>query len=47
MTAASGSNPGGDFLVTGEADVDGDGTVAQYTATKSVNTTFNNNNDTY
>ena len=46
-TAASSGTPGGDFTVTGECDVDGDGVVAQYTATKSINSTFNNNNDTF
>jgi len=45
--APSGTVPGGDFLVTGECDVDGDSIISQYTATKSINTTFNNNNDTY
>ncbi len=39
--------PGGDFTVFGEADIDGDGAEASYTATKSINTQFNNNNDTY
>lgn len=43
----SGGTPGGDFLVTGLIDVDGDGQNASYTSTKSLNTTFNNNNDTY
>jgi type IV pilus assembly protein PilA len=37
----------GDFTVTGEADVDGDGTVARYTATRSIGVTFHNNADTY
>ena len=46
-TAAGGGSAGGDFTVTGTCDVDGDGVIAQYTATKSVNATFNNNNDTY
>jgi type IV pilus assembly protein PilA len=36
-----------DFTVTGDSDVDGDGTLARYTSTKSINTTFHNNNDTY
>ncbi len=30
-----------DFLVTGICDVDGDGTQASFTATKSINTTMN------
>jgi len=42
VTAAASGQPGGDFLVTGECDVDGDSVFAQYTATKSINTTFNN-----
>ena len=46
-TSVSSSTPGGDFVVTGQADVDGDGVISEYTATKSVNTTFNNQNDTY
>ncbi len=46
-TAVAGATPGGDFIATGTCDVDGDGTTAQYTATKSINTTFNNQNDTY
>ena len=46
-TAPGGGTPGGDFLVTGNCDVDGDGVLAQYTATKSINTVFNNDNDTY
>lgn len=37
-TTAPGSTAG-DFQVFGNCDVDGDGTNAQYTATKSVNTT--------
>ena len=45
--AAGGSRPGGDFLVTGTTDVDEDNINSQYTATKSINTTFNNKNDTY
>jgi type IV pilus assembly protein PilA len=47
VEAASAGTPGGNFLVTGECDVDGDGVNAQYTATKSINSTFNVNNDTY
>ncbi len=43
-TTTTGSS---DFTVTGRCDVDGDGTNAQYTATKSTNTTFHNDNDTY
>jgi hypothetical protein len=34
-------------LVTGICDVDGDGTTAQYTATKSINATVNTANDVY
>jgi type IV pilus assembly protein PilA len=44
VTTTTGSS---DFTVTGVADIDGDGTQSRYTATKSVNTTFHNNNDTY
>ena len=43
-TTTSGSS---DFTVTGRADIDADGTECKYTATKSVNTVFHNNNDTY
>ena len=43
-TTTSGSS---DFTVTGTADIDGDGVQSEYTATKSVNTVFSNNNDTY
>ena len=46
-TPASSSTPGGDFQVIGGCDVDGNAIGAQYTATKSVNTSFQNNNDTY
>ena len=46
-TAPSNATPGGDFVVTGICDVDADGDTATYTATKSVNTAFRNNNDTY
>ncbi len=46
-TSVGGSTPGGDFVVTGTCDVDGDDVRAQYTATKSINTTFANQNDTY
>ena len=45
--AAGGGTPGGDFLVTGVTDVDEDGVNSVYTATKSINTTFLNKNDTY
>lgn len=45
------TNPGdgrkGDYLVTGESDVDDDGNNATYTATKSVKVTFLNDSDTY
>ncbi|MFT5584968.1 MAG: type IV pilus assembly protein PilA [Cognaticolwellia sp.] len=46
-TTTASSTPGGDFLVTGVCDVDGDSTTAQYTATKSVNATVNTANDVY
>jgi len=36
-----------DFTVTGQSDVDGDGSVARYTATRSISVTFHNNNDTF
>ena len=36
-----------DFLVTGICDVDGDGTQASFTATKSINTTMNTGATTY
>jgi type IV pilus assembly protein PilA len=36
-----------DFLVTGICDVDGDGTNATFTATKSINTTMNTGATTY
>ncbi len=39
--------PGGDFVVTGLCDVDADTDIATYTATKSINSTFHNANDTY
>ena len=45
--APGGGRPGGDFLVTGLIDVDDDDVISSYTATKSINTTFNNKNDTY
>jgi len=38
---------GSDFIVWGRSDIDNDGIYATYTATKSINTTFLNNNDTY
>jgi type IV pilus assembly protein PilA len=44
VTTTSGAS---DFTVTGKADVDANGDIAQYTATKSINTTFHNRNDTY
>jgi type IV pilus assembly protein PilA len=40
-------NGSGDFIVTGQGDIDGDGVLSSYTATKSINTTFQNANDTY
>lgn len=36
-----------DFLVSGICDVDGDGTNASFTATKSINTTMNTGATTY
>ena len=36
-----------DFLVTGIADIDGDGTQSSYTCTKSVNAAMATGNDTY
>ena len=45
--AANSSRPGGDFEVTGTADIDGDGTISTYTATKTVNTIQVSANDTY
>ena len=36
-----------DFLITGQCDVDGDGTPASYTSTKSVNAKQATQNDTY
>jgi type IV pilus assembly protein PilA len=36
-----------DFLITGLCDVDGDGVQAQYTATRSLNTTQVTNNELY
>ena len=47
VSASATGQPGGDFQATGECDVDGDSVLAQYTATKSINTTFLNRNDTY
>jgi type IV pilus assembly protein PilA len=46
-TAPSGGNPGGDFMVTGRCDVDGDGVEATYTATKSNNTDLQTANDVF
>jgi len=46
-TTDQATTAGGDFRVRGVIDVDNDNTDAHYTATKSVNTTFLNNNDTY
>ena len=46
-TPPSSATPGGDFEVTGECDVDGDGVVANYTATKSINTTKTTLNDIF
>ena len=46
-TQPSSGNPGGNFLVTGICDVDGDGTTANYTATKSINAVQNTANDVY
>ncbi len=36
-----------DFTVTGQCDVDGDGTLSSWTATKTINAVMNTNNDTY
>ncbi len=36
-----------DFTVKARADIDGNGAESRYTATKSVNTLFLNNNNTY
>ena len=36
-----------DFLVTGIADVDGDGVQSQFTSTKSINAVMTSGNDTY
>ncbi len=41
------TNGSGDFTVRGMIDADGDGVYAVYTATKSINTVFLNNEDTY
>lgn len=46
-TVASASVKGADFTVTGICDVDADSNPADYTATKSINTVFLDNNDTY
>jgi len=46
-TSPSSSNPGGNFVVTGICDVDGDGVTANYTATKSINAVQNTANDVY
>ena len=37
----------GDFTAIGQSDVDNDGRVARYTATRSISVTFHNNNDTF
>jgi type IV pilus assembly protein PilA len=47
VSASASGQPGGDFLATGECDVDGDSMLAQYTATKSINTTFNSLSTVY
>lgn len=41
------NDAGTDFTVYGAADIDGNGTIAMYTATRSINTVFLNRNDTY
>jgi len=46
-TVAGSTAKGADFVVTGRCDVDADKNEATYTATKSINTFFWNNNDTY
>jgi type IV pilus assembly protein PilA len=43
-TTTSGAS---NFTVTGRGDIDGDSSESKYTATKSINTVFNNRNDTY
>jgi hypothetical protein len=46
-TRATSRRPGGDFVVTGRIDCDGDGVEATYTATKSLNTMNTTRNDVY
>jgi type II secretory pathway pseudopilin PulG len=46
-TPPSSSSPGGDFMVIGRCDVDGDGVEATFTATKSINTRMTTRNHTY
>jgi hypothetical protein len=46
-TVPSTAKPGGDFLVIGRSDCDGDGVEATYTATKSLNTTLTTHSDIY
>ena len=46
-TTAGKRSPAGDFTVWGRSDIDGDGIFATYTATRSINTSFHNNNDTF
>ncbi len=46
-SVATSTGGASDFTVTGEIDVDNDNINANYTATKSINTTFKNLNDTY
>ncbi len=46
-TTAGSTAKGADFTVTGICDVDADGNTADYSATKSINTVFRDNNDTY
>ena len=46
-TPAGKGSRGGDFTVWGRSDIDGDGIFATYTATRSINPAFHNNNDTF
>jgi hypothetical protein len=46
-THPSSATPGGDFVVTGRIDCDGDGVEATYTATKSLNVMMRTTNETY
>lgn len=46
-TAPSSTTPGGDFVVSGRADIDGDSVELLYTATKSLNSTRITGKDVY